>query len=109
MSIWEISVYSSDYNIGSDFNQRVGIIEGVTETIYSSSVDGVNLGPATTFQFTSDGVSACRLFIRDAVAAGGLNGTIRLNGIGLTFIAVPEPSTAMLGGLALLALLRRRR
>lgn len=109
LGIWEISVYSSDYNIGSDFNQRVGIIKGVTETVYSSSVDGVNLGPATTFQFTSDGVSAYSLFLRDAVAAGGINDAIRLNGIDLTFIAVPEPSTALLGGLGLLALLRRRR
>ena len=105
--IWEISVYSSDFNIGSDFNQRVGIIEGVTETVYSSSVDGVNLGPATTFQFTSDGVSAYSLFIRDAVATGGLNDTIRLNGIDL--VLIPEPSTALLGTLGGMLLLRRRR
>jgi uncharacterized protein (TIGR03382 family) len=32
-----------------------------------------------------------------------------MNNVDVTFTAVPEPSTALLGGLGVLALLRRRR
>ena len=113
---WQMSVYSADWNVGLDgtLDQRIGIITttGVTtsEVTYGAAVDQVFNGPATTFTFTSDGVSAYSLFVRDSLAStlgSGADDAVRFNGIDL--VLIPEPSTALLGAIGFLALLRRRR
>ena len=113
---WQMSVYSADWNVGlaAIVDQRIGIITttGVTtsEVTYGAAVDQVFDGPATTFTFTSDGVSAYTLFVRDSLAStlsNGADDAVRFNGIDL--VLIPEPSTALLGAIGFLALIRRRR
>ncbi len=49
------------------------------------------------------------VFIDDLPASMNVNQRTWYDGVGYEFVAVPEPSTALLGGLGLLALIRRRR
>lgn len=109
--IWELSVYSYDSNVPIE-DQIIGLYtNGASPVIYGAAVDGTLIGPALTFQFTSDGTSAYSLFLRDSTAnpTTGTDSTdkVRLNGIDLVFI--PEPSSLVLSGLGALVLFRRRR
>lgn len=108
---WELSVYSYDSNVPID-DQIIGLYtNGASPVIYGAAVDGTLIGPALTFQFTSDGTSAYSLFLRDSAAnpTAGTDSTdkVRLNGIDL--VLIPEPRAALLGAIGLLVLLRRRR
>jgi hypothetical protein len=57
---------------------------------------------------STDGLTSSLYSINSTTGAATTLGSFGA-GVGLTAIAVPEPSTALLGGLGLLALLRRRR
>lgn len=110
--VWELSVYSYDSNVPIT-DQIIGLYtNGGSEVIYGASVDGTLIGPALTFQFTSDGTSAYSLFLRDS-AANPTAGTdaedkVRLNGIDLTLVPEPASGAMALVGLGALATRRRR-
>lgn len=83
---------------------------GVTladNTVYSVHVLGTSPGFGLVGTTTTDILANSRLFQNGAFVFGG-TGT---NGIDASFnvVTVPEPSAALLGGLGMLALLRRRR
>lgn len=109
---WELTLYSSDFNVPTTCQDQV---VGITTTTginsssvtYGAAVDMVNSGPAFKFQFTSNGTSAYTLFVSDSPEVGANFDGTRLNGIDL--VLIPEPSTALLGAIGFLALLRRRR
>lgn len=80
---------------------NLGSIEGVTETLFFTNISTFDSNPPTsTINITADGT------------AFGLWSDMRNNASTWTvnnLTVVPEPSTALLGGLGALLLLRRRR
>ena len=89
--------------------------EGVTGQTLSVTIEGdtlnnvadAALGVLISYQFTA-GDDTLNIFMDrdDGITTGDLNNWISGYSLQTT---VPEPSTALLGGLGLLALLRRRR
>lgn len=84
--------------------------DGVNQGVYANGVSGVTWG---------DGILATGTFIADATTqsftiqtrnpADTANTGGQLNALTLYQTAIPEPSAALLGGIGVLALLRRRR
>ncbi|NWK55763.1 PEP-CTERM sorting domain-containing protein [Verrucomicrobiaceae bacterium N1E253] len=98
---WLVEVWS--YDSGSSVGtQMVGYRRNGTETIVHTDVEVSASGPAASFTFSSDGVGAYDVFLRENSSGN----KTRLNAVRLTLI--PEPSTASLFGLAGVALLLRR-
>lgn len=86
------------------------LFSGITltdNTVYSVHVVGTTPGFGLVGTTTTDVVPNSRMFQSGALVFGGT----APNGIDASFnvVAVPEPSAALLGGLGMLALLRRRR
>ena len=91
------------------FTGRTVLFDGVNQGVYANGVSGD----------WGDGILATGTFVADAttqsftISAKEANGVDpsggQLNALTLYQTAVPEPSAALLGGLGLLALLRRRR
>lgn len=96
-AIWDIVELEIDLDSGNMFHQRNGVtIGGTGET-------------TDTGLFTGVGFDELRLSASgDWSSSTADTGVIETDLIGL-YTAVPEPSAALLGGLGLLALLRRRR
>jgi len=102
---WLVELFSND--AGAQPGEMIAAYrENGTEFIVDTSVLPTATGPAASFIFESDGVSAYDVFLREA--PGGNNRT-RLNAVRLTFV-IPTPA-ALPAGLAMLGLmtLRRRR
>ncbi len=110
-NIWQVDVYSFDSGVAADAvgDQILGLrINGIeqlpriTETMQTS-----NIGPAYSFRFRSDGVSAYDFFLRE----NSTGNRTRLNAVVLS--TIPEPATvgllAAAGGLALVGLRRWRK
>ncbi|MGB6220911.1 PEP-CTERM sorting domain-containing protein [Haloferula sp.] len=102
---WKLEVWSHDNDGGTPVGDLlVGVtIGGIEQTPVSATSGGDIDPPAAVVMFTSDGSSAYGLYVEE----DNTNNRARLNGFRLTL--VPEPSVALLSGLGVLALFRRRR
>lgn len=87
-----------------------------TQTLtLSQTIGGTATDTSTTLTFADDGYDFAFFDIKDAAAgdkftlSGALGTNKYLQYGGLTFDSIPEPSAALLGGLGMLLLLRRRR
>lgn len=106
--LWQVDLYTYDGSFPDGLGtQIVGYRTNGAETIVSNAVLGDPVNPAISFSFTSDGVSAYDVFVRENSDFD----RSRLNAVRLSY--VPEPSTAVLavlaaGGLAIFARRRRR-
>jgi hypothetical protein len=104
--LWQVDLYTYDalapYGLGT---QIVGYRTNAVETIVSNAVLADPINPAISFMFTSDGVSAYDVFVRE----GSEFDRSRLNAVRLSY--VPEPSTVALAVVAAgcAALFGRRR
>ncbi|MBN1851182.1 MAG: PEP-CTERM sorting domain-containing protein [Pirellulales bacterium] len=94
------SIYDASSIIGT---QIVGYRANETETIVGTDVEQNATDPAITFQFTSDGVSAYDVFVRE----NNDGNRSRLNAVTLSLI--PEPTSLGLLGLVLFGLVLMRR
>jgi hypothetical protein len=104
--LWQVDLWTYDSLVPTGLDpQIVGYRTNAVETIVSNAVLGDPVNPAISFMFTSDGVSAYDVFVRD----GSTFDRSRLNAVRLTYI--PEPSTVALTaiGVGCLAWRRRRR
>lgn len=111
---WLVEVWTHESSGGLGIGgQTIGFRTGTernTGTVETEMVTGVLDSadatiPSTSFQFTSDGVSAYDLYVRES---NDLNRS-RLNAVRLTQLPIPEPSSAMLALVGSAFLLRRRR
>jgi hypothetical protein len=101
---WQVDLYSYDSLVPTGLDpQIVGYRTNTVETIVSSTVIADPENPAISFTFTSDGVSAYDVFVRD----GSTFNRTRLNAVRLAL--VPEPSTLFLAGAGAGALALRYR
>lgn len=91
------------------YNGRTVLFDGVNQGVYANGVSGDwGDGLLATGTFVAD--ASTQSFTVHAREAGGvLLAGGQLNALTLYQTAVPEPSAALLGGLGMLALLRRRR
>ena len=92
------------------FNGRTVLFDGVNQGVYANGISGVTWGDGilATGTFVAD--ASTQSFAISAKEAGGvLPAGGQLNALTLYQTAIPEPSAALLGGLGMLALLRRRR
>ena len=105
---WMVEVWSHDSIAGGTGDQILGYRTNNTETEVTQTMNdtvGSETVPSFTFTFTSDGVSAYDVFVRE----NNGNDRSRLNAVRLTSLPIPEPSSALLTLLGAGFLLRRRR
>jgi hypothetical protein len=105
---YRIQLLFFDGLLDGDANTRTVSLDGIDQGRYTYGVPGVSWGDGliVTGVFTADGATQdFTIEIFDAATADSLGG--QLNAIVVQ--QVPEPTTALLGSLGLLALLRRRR
>lgn len=103
--LWQVEVWSHESSGGTG-DQILGYRTNTTETVIITNLNdtvGSETIPSHTFTFTSDGVSAYDVFVRENNA----NDRSRLNAVRLT--QIPEPSSMFLSLLGAGVLLRRRR
>lgn len=88
---------------------RTVAFDGTNLGQYAFGVSGVTWGNGllATGTFVADATT--QSFTNEAFTSGGASRGGQLNALTLYQTAVPEPSAALLGGLGMLALLRRRR
>ena len=89
---------------------RTAWFDGANQGVFANGVSGVTWGDGllVTGTFIADDIT--QSFTIDTKNPAGSSSTGgQLNALTLYQTAVPEPSAALLGGLGLLALLRRRR
>ncbi|MCA9257714.1 MAG: PEP-CTERM sorting domain-containing protein [Planctomycetales bacterium] len=107
---WQVEVYIYDWSANlADLTQKVLYREGGAETIVSESVVPHATDPAISFTFYSNGVNSYDVFARE----NNDGNRSRINGVVLTYLGVPEPSTAtgmcLLVGISVSSLRNRRR
>ncbi len=88
---------------------RTAWFDGINQGVYANGISGVTWGDGilATGTFVADGTT--QSFTINTKSSGGNDTGGQLNALTLYQTAIPEPSAALLGGLGLLALLRRRR
>lgn len=111
-----VNLFDITFGPGTPANGvRVGVVYNNSG---GTNVVGYRLGGAVQSLATTTGVSYSFFDVTninplgETVTLQVTNGTVDFSDVGasaLTFDVIPEPSTALLGGLGLLALLRRRR
>jgi hypothetical protein len=89
-------------------NSELTVIGGLGVDVISFGGLVVDWDGNLLASLSTDGLTSSLYSINSTTGAATSLGSFGA-GVGLTAIAVPEPSTALLGGLGLLALLRRRR
>jgi hypothetical protein len=106
-NIWQVDVYSWEAGTTGPIavgDQILGFrINGVEQSPITTTMQTTTSGPAASFTFRSDGVSAYDFFLRENNA----NNRTRLNAVVLS--TIPEPATLGLlavGGLALVGIRR---
>lgn len=83
--------------------------DGISQGQYAFGVTNVTWGNGLLVTGTFVADAAIQNFTIEAFTPGGASRGGQLNALTLYQTAVPEPSTTLLGGLGMLALLRRRR
>jgi hypothetical protein len=88
---------------------RTAWFDGINQGVYANGISGVTWGNGilATGTFVADATT--QSFTINTKSPSGNNTGGQLNALTLYQTAVPEPSAALLGGLGLLALLRRKR
>ena len=101
--------FDLSYTVGSNGGYVLG--NAVNNSFNYSSPPTITGNPDTTFFGSNFDGNASALFMHGSAAAGSHDDTYgnAESGSTLAFNAIPEPSTALLGGLGMLFLLRRRR
>jgi hypothetical protein len=103
-NIWQVDVYSLDSGGGIAVEDQIlGLRRNGAETEIANNVIETDMGPAYSFRFRSDGVSAYDIFLRE----NNVDNRTRLNAVVLS--TIPEPGTIALVGLAGVALVGYRR
>jgi hypothetical protein len=102
--VWQVEMWVWDQGlVDATTPMIIGYRSNAAETIVTTNAIPDSTLPAQTFQFTSDGLAAYDVFVRE-------NNTVdrsRLNAVRLTLI--PEPSSVVLMVAALAGFVRRRR
>lgn len=121
-SIGVISAASLVWNGGSGMSFELSNVDGTSDALFLSGA--FTRGSAGTYFFDFNGTgllnetytlvtfASTNFNVGDfgyTNLGGGYTGNFGLSGGNLTFTVVPEPSTALLGALAALGMLRRRR
>jgi hypothetical protein len=103
----QVLVYDGRGDVG--IPGRTVRFDGINQGQYANGIANVTWGNGllVTGTFTADSTS--QAFTIEAFTSGGASRGGQLNALTLYQTAVPEPSSALLGGLGMLALLRRRR
>lgn len=116
---WNVATGSAgDFTVGNAYYLELAFNDlGTAGANYDLAWSGANPGSATTsesqtgitqFQNTAQATNAGATVERLRFVRGAAHGDYNLDDVTL-FAPVPEPSTALLGGVALLGFLRRRR
>ena len=94
----------------TQYNGRTVLFDGINQGVYANGVaDDRGDGLLVTGTFVADATETQSFTVHAREPGGVLLAGGQLNALTLYQTAIPEPSAALLGGLGLLALLRRRR
>jgi hypothetical protein len=96
------------YDGRSEVSGRTVNFDGINQGVYANGVYNVTWGNGLLVTGTFVADAATQNFTIEAFSGATSKGG-QLNALALFQTAVPEPSAALLGGLGMLALLRRRR